>query len=281
MDPYEIRPEDSSCSWFHTRGTRLFSPCLFSSAAECAWMEVQKQERGWDKPGLRVEIFKRFFIVFPLNPLFSSAHIWLWLGTNVGVFTGINKTDGRSESCDAHNNTDPPSSSYCADYAAECPGWLSLLPAAPLPTQRITEAALRITCVMIILLRAQRKWQLSTAATVPAVSVLVHCNRDRLIDHWHVHALLARCTTRLERVHAHTPLHLRSLSLFQPVSTDWTLYMQLCHIQLVRHCSELTENTPMQRQLIQCVSDCAFQNKVLKIMSSIPIEVINSSNKHA
>lgn len=73
------------------------------------------------------------------------------------------------------------------------------------------------------------------------LSVLVHCNRDRLIDHWHVHN--ARCTTRLERMHAHTPLHLRSLSLFQPVSTDWTLYMQLCHIQLVRHCSALTETT--------------------------------------
>lgn len=115
MDSYEIRPEDSSCSWFHTRGTRLFSPCLFSSAVECAWMEVQKQERGWDKPGVRVEICKRFFIVFPLNPLFSSAHMWLWFGTNVGVFTGINKTDGRSESSDTHNNTDPPppSSSYC------------------------------------------------------------------------------------------------------------------------------------------------------------------------
>lgn len=188
----------------HQRYPVIQPVSVFLSGRMC--MNGSPKTRGWDKPGLRVEIFKRFFIVFPLNPLFSSAHIWLWFGTNVGVFTGINKTDGRSESCDAHNNTDPPSSSYCADYAAECPGWLSLLPAAPLPTQHITEAALRITCVMIILLRAQRKWQLSTAATVPAVSVLVHCNRDRLIDHWHVHALLARCTTRLERVHAHTPL---------------------------------------------------------------------------
>lgn len=268
MDSYEIRPEDSSCSWFHTRGTRLFSPCLFSSAVECAWMEVQKQERGWDKPGVRVEICKRFFIVFPLNPLFSSAHMWLWFGTNVGVFTGINKTDGRSESSDTHNNTDPPPPLPVT--AAECPGWLSLLPAAPLPTQRITEAALRITCVMIILLRAEKVTALhSRHSPRRLLSVLVHCNPDRLIDHWHVHALLARCTTSLERMHAHTPLHLRSLSLFQPVSTDWTLYMQLCHIQLVRHCSALTENTPMQRQLIQCVSGCAFQNKVLKLMPSV------------
>lgn len=85
----------------HQRYPVIQPVSVFLSGRMC--MNGSPKTRGWDKPGLRVEIFKRFFIVFPLNPLFSSAHIWLWFGTNVGVFT-----DGRSESCDAHNNTDPP-----------------------------------------------------------------------------------------------------------------------------------------------------------------------------